>query len=115
MSLPRYINSRSIAAWLGPTWRPQRIQRIFRQMGIAHKVGRYICVKPEELAGAWPEVYELMLEKISVIPEVDHALAGKPRVSVKKPANKQTVVRSECEHVWDDDDICIHCGINGRA
>lgn len=74
MSLPKFIAARHIAIALGPEWSSQRVTRILKRMGIAKYIlgARGVFVTPEDLAGAWPEQYENMLEvmhKIKAVPE----------------------------------------------
>lgn len=106
MSLPRYISTQSLAAWLNdgqdkPTWRAQRIQRILQRLGVARTVGRTVVVTPEDLAGQWPEIYELVLEKVAEIPHVDHGLVGRTRDKVTNKWSAKKITQSgakECTH-----------------
>lgn len=111
--LPKYINTLSICKALGPEWRPERVRRILRNMGIARRMGMYWYVSPEDLAGAWPECYEEILAKIAEL----KPYLRQPTKKRSKPANRQTEVRSECDHKWSvvgglpmTQTQCVKCG-----
>ena len=90
-------------------------------MGIARKdwCGKAISVwcDPTDLAMAWPEMYEVLLENISKIPHVKDGRGGyRPRKNKpnKQDVSNETRVKTDttvCEHVWDEGgQVCIPCG-----
>lgn len=115
--LPRYINVLSICKALGPEWRVERVTRILRNMGIVEKKGFYNYVRPEDLAGAWPEAYEEILAKVA---ELQPYLRKQP----KKPNNRALLInrtkhgesgKGGCDHKWvcslpATDAHCEKCG-----
>ena len=120
MTLPRYIAARHIAIALGPEWRTQRVSRILTAMGIARKLGkaRGVFVTPEDLAGAWPEMFEGILERLEVIETAPEKM--RHRIPIKKRSKLggvgDTAPISQCEHVWvchlpATDAHCEKCGI----
>lgn len=82
-TLPKYIKVLDVARWLSEDtkeiWTVERVTRILRQMGLITKVGRINYVRPEELAGAWPEWFELIIERLSQCKTTSNPLVGLSR------------------------------------
>ena len=105
MSLPRTLNSRAIAAHIG--WDRQRVQRILKKMGIARQYsGAHgaIYVEIADLAAAWPEVYEALVEKLGEIEDLPDGRGNKPGFNANKQGGRMAVtIRDNTSPVYDYD------------